>query len=208
MSSLNLINAFNYYLALVFVVGAVLRARNYRAMIGLIYHSSDRWPKLRVLAKSHRGIFLRWPTILPVVATLALTLGNTWASRFVWSHARITPSDLLSHWIGLVSVVVTGSMMGFLDFRGVFLFSQFDRAAIEAVLDRAEHWLGSWKAPAVRFLTFGVIHPRRIVGEQVRKALVQASLAINGQLWAMSLQILMRIAFGLALWITWAVALG
>ncbi|MDB5313423.1 MAG: hypothetical protein JWO38_7625 [Gemmataceae bacterium] len=208
VGSLNLIEVFSYYLALVFVVGTALRARNYRAMIGLIYQSSDRWPKLRVLAKSHRGLFLRWPTVLPVAATLALTLVNAWASNFVWVDARVTPGDLWSHPVGLAAVIIAGGLMGFLDFKAVFLFGRFDRPALEAVLDRAEHWLGSWKAPAVRFLSFGLIHPRRIVGEQVRQALVEASESINGQLWYLSLQIATRIAFGLAMWITWAVARG
>ena len=36
---------------------------------------------------------------------------------------------------------------------------------------------------------------------------MDAGLAVNGQLWAMSLQILARFAFGLALWVTWAAAL-
>jgi hypothetical protein len=35
-------------------------------------------------------------------------------------------------------------------------------------------------------------------------ALVEASLAANGELWALSLQVLARFAFGLALWVTWA----
>jgi hypothetical protein len=104
-------------------------------------------------------------------------------------------------------VAITGGLMGLLDFKAEFVFARLDRAAEEAVLDRAEHWLGSWKAPAVRILTFGLIHPRRIVGEQVRVALVDAILAVNGALWVMSLQILARFAFGLSLWITWAVAL-
>jgi hypothetical protein len=59
----------------------------------------------------------------------------------------------------------------------------------------------------VRVLTAGLIHPRRIVGEQVRLALVDASVAMNGQLWVLSLGIAARLAFGLALWVTWAVAL-
>ena len=206
MRSINLIDAFNYYLVLVFIVGTALRARNYRAMIGLVYHSGERWPKLRVLAKTHRVIFLRWPTTLPVAATLALTLGNACASHFVWSHARVAPDDLWSRPVGLMTAVVFGGLMGFLDFRSVFVFGRFDRAQVEILLDRAEHWLGSWKAPAVRVMTFGLIHPRRIVGEQVRQALVQASLVVNGQLWALSLQILIRIAFGASLWATWAIA--
>jgi hypothetical protein len=207
LGSWNLIVAFNYYLILTLVVGTALRARNYLAMIGLVVRSADRWPKLRALAATHRGIFLRWPTVLPVAATLALTLGNIWASRFVWVHARVTARDLWEHPLGLAAVVVTGGLMAVLDFRIVFLFGRFDGAAVEAVLDRAEHWLGSWTAPAVRVLTAGLIHPRRIVGEQVRLALVDACVAVNGQLWALSLEIGAQLAFGLALWVTWAAAL-
>lgn len=201
---MNLLNVFSVYLVLVFVVGTVLRARNYLAMTGLIYRSRGRWPKLVTLANTHRGIFLRWPTVLPVAAALTLTVTNFVASHFVWSHAQVTLSDLWKHPIGLTSFLIAGAAMGFLDFRAVFVFGKFDRVALEALLDKAEHWLGSWKAPAVRFMTLGLVHPRRIVGEQVRQALVDASLAVNGQLWAMSLQIAARITFGLALWITWA----
>lgn len=203
--TVNLIDAFSYYLVLAFVTGTALRARTYRAMLGLVYHSADRWPKLRALVQTHRAILLRWPTVVPLGLTLLLTLANGCASHFVWSHARVTPGDLWAHPVGLAVAAVAGGLMGVLDFRAVFVFGRLDRPAVEAVLDRAEHWLGSWKAPAVRFLTFGLVHPRRIVGEQVRQALVEASLAANGQLWAMSLQIAVRFAFGLALWVTWAV---
>jgi hypothetical protein len=202
----NLIDAFNYYLVLAFAVGTVLRARNYAAILGLIYRSSARWPKLLALAKTHRAIFLRWPSVLPLLLTLLLALVNAWASHFVWSHARVTVSDLGSHALGLSALAISGGAMGFLDFRALFLFGRFDRPALEAVMDRAEHWLRSWKATAVRFLTAGLIHPRRIVGEDVRQALVEASLGVNGQMWAWSLQIVARFSFGCSLWLTWAVA--
>jgi hypothetical protein len=176
-------------------------------MVGMVYKSADRWRKLRALVGTHRAIFLRWPTVLPLVLTLLLTLANAYAAYFVWPHARVTPGDLLAHFAALVVAAVAAALMGLLDFKAVFVFARLDRAKIEAVLDRAEHWLGSWRAPAVRILTLGLVHPRRIVGEQVRVALVEASMAANGELWAMSLQILGRFAFGLALWVTWAVAL-
>lgn len=204
--TLNLIDAFSSYLVLTFVTGTILRARNYRAMVGMVYTSADRWPKLRALVATHRAIFLRWPTVLPLVLTLLLTLANAYAAHFVWPHARVNPGDLLAHPAALAAVLAAGGVMGLLDVRSVFVFGRIDRAEVEALLDRAEHWLGSWKAPAVRVLSFGLIHPRRIVGEQVRVALVEASLAANGALWAMSLQVLARFAFGLALWVTWAAA--
>ena len=205
--TLDLIDAFTVYLALAFVTGTVLRARNYLAVVGMVSRSAARWPKLRALVKTHWALFLRWPTVVPLALTLLLTAGNTSASQLVWSHARVTPADLWAHPTALVGVLLAGGLMGFIDFRAVFVFARFDRSGVEAVLDRAEHWLGSWKAPAVRVLSFGLIHPRRIVGEQVRQALVEVALAANGQLWAMSVQIAARFAFCLALWVTWAVAL-
>src|SRR5205085_10449946 len=138
--------------------------------------------------------------VLPAVLALALVIVNALASRFVWADARVTPGDLWTHPAALAAVVISGGLMGFFDFRSVFLFGRFDRAAVEVELDRAEHWLGTWKAPAIRFMTAGLINPRRIVGEQVRQALVKASLDANGQLWEMSVQIAARFAFGLALW--------
>ena len=99
--TLNLIDVFSYYLALAFVTGTVLRAHNYRAMVGLVYNSAGRWPKMRALVATHRAIFLRWPTVLPLVLTLLLTLANATASHFVWSSARVTPGDLWAHPVAL-----------------------------------------------------------------------------------------------------------
>jgi hypothetical protein len=97
--------------------------------------------------------------------------------------------------------------MVFLDFKAIFGSGHFDREALEENLDKAEHWLQSWHAPALRFLTLGLINPRKIVNTQVLEALVKASLVVNGQMWRWSLQIGMPAAFGLALWMTWTFAL-
>ena len=208
MGSWNLIDAFNYYLVLAFAVGTVLRARNYRAIVGLVYRSAARWPKLRALVATAPGDLPPLADRPPAPADPAPRAGERvavplrvvprpgYARRPVVAPARTRRGGRCGRADGAV-----------LDFRAVFLFGRFDRAAVETVLDRAEHWLRSWKAPAVRFLTAGLIHPRRIVGEEVRQALVEASLGVNGQLWAWSLQIVARFAFGFALWVTWAVAL-
>ena len=207
LSTLNLIDVFNYYLMLVLVIGTVIRVRNYRAILGVIFTFSDRWPKLLVLAKQHRVVFLRWPTLLPIGLTLAIMLGNLLASHYMWSHAKVTWDDLWSHWLALLAVAISGGLMLFLDCKAIFGFGRFDRAALELSLDNAEHWLQSWHAPALRFVTLGLINPRKIVDTQVLDALVNASLAVNGQMWRWSLQIAMRVAFGLALWMTWAILL-
>src|SRR3954469_19990848 len=134
VSSLNLIDAFSYYLVLAFATGTILRARNYRAVTGLVYSSSERWPKLRALVATHRAIFLRWPTVVPLVLTVLLMLANFGARHFVWSHARVTPGELWSRPFALAAVVAAGGLMGFLDFKAVFLFGRFDRPKVEAVL--------------------------------------------------------------------------
>jgi hypothetical protein len=208
LRTLNLIDVLNYYLILAFVVSTVIRIRNYRAILGVIFTFSNRWPKLMVLAKKHRIVFLRWPTLLPIGLTLALMLGNTLASYFVWSQAKVTFDDLWWHWLALLAVTISGGLMVFLDCKAIFSFGRFDRAALEEKLDKAEHWLQSWHAPVLRFVTLGLINPRKIVNEQVLEALVKANLIVNGQMWRWSLQIGMRVAFGLALWITWDLALS
>jgi hypothetical protein len=68
--TLNLIDGFSLYLVLAFVTGSVLRFHNYRAMVGLVYSSADRWPKLRALVSTYRTLFLRWLTLLPLAVTL------------------------------------------------------------------------------------------------------------------------------------------
>ena len=56
--TLDLIDAFNWYLVLAFV-GTALRTRNSLALVGLVYRSVGRGPKLRAMVATHRAIFLR-----------------------------------------------------------------------------------------------------------------------------------------------------
>ena len=204
----NLLEVFNYYLIIAFAVSTVIRLGNYRAILGVIFRFSHRWPKLLGLAKQHRVVFLRWPTLLPIGVTLALMLGNSIAFYFVWSQARVTVGDLWFHWLALLSAMISGGLMVFLDCRAIFRFGVFDRAALEKDLDKAEYWLQSWKGPALRFVTFGLINPRKIVNDQVLDGLVKASLIVNGQMWTWALQIVLRLTFGLVLWMTWTVSLS
>jgi hypothetical protein len=207
LGTVNLIDVLTYYLLLAFAVSTLLRMRNYRTILGLVFTFPNRWPKLLALVKQHRTIFLRWPAVLPVGLTLALMLANTLASHFVWSQARVTWNDLWERWFAFVCVIAFGGTMLYLDFYAIFNFGHFNRAALEANLDKAEHWMQTWKAPVVHILTFGLVNPRKIVNDQVRKALIKASMVVNGQMWRWSLQIGMRLAVGITLWITWACSL-
>src|SRR5437870_4754067 len=97
LSQINLINLFSVYITIAFVVSTVLRWRNYRAMLKLIFSFRERWPKLLRLVKEHREVFWQWPTILPAACTLLLMIVHFLASWLVWSQARVTPADLLDH---------------------------------------------------------------------------------------------------------------
>ena len=65
--------------------------------------------------------------------------------------------------------------------------------------------LRSRTAHVVRVVSFGYINPRRVVAAEVEKALVEVGDMLNFTLWWVSLQIGLRIAFGMSLWLTWAV---
>jgi hypothetical protein len=80
---------------------------------------------------------------------------------------------------------------------------RFDRATTEQYLDQAERWLGTWRAGAVRAVTFGYVNPQSIVDAEVRK-----SLGIMGDMvsWTMrwvAIQVACRVAFGLTVWGSW-----
>src|SRR5262249_31230188 len=111
LSTVNLIDVLNGYLLLTFVVGTLLRWRNYRAVVGLVFAFPNRWPKLLALVKQHRAVFVRWPTFLPIGATLSLWLANTLASRLLWSQAEVSASGLWGRWPSFVSVMALASAM-------------------------------------------------------------------------------------------------
>lgn len=205
--TLNLIDAFNYYLILAFFVSTGLRIRSYRAILGLVFASPSRWPKLLALVKKHRTIVLGWPMLLAVALAFALMLSNSLAIRFVWAPARVTFEELWVRWLPLVAIILSGGLMLLLDCRAIFNVGHFDRTALEKDLDKAESWLKSWMSPALRLVTFGFINPRKIVGAEVQRLLVDANWIVIGGMWRTSLRIGMQLAFGLSLLLTWAFAL-
>jgi hypothetical protein len=201
---LKLISFFNFYLALNFVIGTVIRFRQYRAVAGLVRSMPGRWPRLLQLLRRHGNIFLTWGTVLPLGLLLALFLANWLASNLLWPHADFTVAHLLGLWPALPVVLVCGSAMVGLDVYGHLSVAEVDRAELEKYFDQAEYWLRSWTAPVVRVFTLGYINPRKMVAAEVRSALDSASRMLNFTLWWVVVQTGLRIAFGLSLWGTYA----
>lgn len=203
LDTLNLIEVFNYYLILAFLLSTAIRLRTYWAIVGLVFASPNRWPKLLELVKKHRTILLGWPILLAIGCAFALMLGNSLAIRLVWVSAKVTFEELWLTWLPLMAVIFSGGLVLFLDCRAIFSVGRFDRAALEEDLDKAESWLKSWMAPAVRVVTLGFVNPRKIVGVEVERVLVDANWIVIGGMWRMSLRIGMQLVFGLSLWLTW-----
>jgi hypothetical protein len=206
LDTLNLLDVFNYYLIVGFITSTAINVCRYRATLGLLCGFPSRWPKLLELVKKHRTIFLGWPTLLAIGLAFILMLSNSLAIRLIWTQAKVTFEQLWQHWLPLAAVLLAGGLMLLFDCKALFRVGHLYRAALEVNLDKAESWLKSWVAPAVRMVTFGFINPRKIVGVEVQRALAEANWVVIGGMWRLSLRTGMQFAVGLFLWLTWGFA--
>src|ERR1043166_4524020 len=182
--SLKLIRLFDFYLALAFLLSTVVRVRQYQTILRVVRAVPSRWPRLFTLVRQYRHLFLTWGTILPLIATLLLWLGDTLFRRLGLSATDddLTLGRLLELWAALPFVLASGvAMLGF-DLYGAFNVAVIDHAELEKYFDQAEYWLRSWTAPVVRFATLGYVNPRQMVDVEVRSALLSASQVLNSSL--------------------------
>jgi hypothetical protein len=207
--SLNLIHFLDFYFAFMFFAGTLRRLGQYHSVAQLVI-GGKRWPHLLKLVSEYRTIFWTWSMILPALLTLALWIAQMLASRFVFPDAGtqtdgLTIERLIEHWPALFAVVPLGLAMAGFDLYSLYVVGQIDRELLEKYFDQAEYWLRSRTAHVVRVVTFGRINPRRMVAAEVEKALVEVGDMLNFTLWWVAVQIGLRLAFALSLWLTWAV---
>jgi hypothetical protein len=204
LATLNLIDLFGFYLAAMFLVGTWRRLSQYQSVVALLVSAPGRWPRLLKVMKEYRTVFLTWSTLRPAFLAFALTVLHVFASRVVWPQAHLTASHLFDSWLVFVLLVVTVLPMLAVDAYFLIRVGRIDRVETEKYLDQAEFWLTGWRAPVVRIVTFGFVDPRRMVSAEVEKAMTAISDLINRNLYWMSLQIGLRVVFGLTLWLVWA----
>ena len=138
---------------------------------------------------------------------VALVTLNTLASQFIWPQARaFRMADLIAIWPAVPFVVLTGAAMALFDIHGTLQIGEIDRAETEKYFDQAESWLRGWKAPAVRLLSLGRINPRQLVAKEVRTALEGATPWLHSTIRWFVIQAILRIAFGTALWASYALS--
>ncbi len=202
---LKLIRVFDFYLALAFLVSTVVRVRQYRTILQVVRAVPARWPRLFQLVKQYKHIFLTWGTILPLASTLSLWVGHTLFRRVVLSgNEDLTVARLAELWAALPIVVASGLVMLGFDAYGAWNVGVIEQQELEKYFDQAEYWLRSWTAPVLRFFTLGYVNPRQMVAVEVQKALVDASRLVNRSLWWTSVGTVLRLLFGLSLWLTFA----
>lgn len=207
--SLNLIHFLDFYFAFMFIASTWRRLGQYQSVGQLVVAGPGRWPNLLKLVSEYRTIFWTWSMLLPGLLALGIWLVQMLASRFVFTNAgnpddALTIARLVEHWPALFVVApLAVAMFGF-DLYTLYLVGQFDRMQLEQYFDQAEFWLRSRTAHVVRVATFGWINPRKMVAAEVEKALVAVGDMLNFTLWWISVQMGLRVAFALSLWLTWA----
>jgi len=205
---INIIHFFDFYLMLMFVLGTIRRFRQYWTTANLVLRGPGRWPLLFKLVKEHRTVFMTWATILPGLLALTLSVVQLLASRLVWQDAHLTVGQLMEHWLAALIVCTLGAVMLGVDLYGIIVVGRVDRAEMEKYFDQAEYWLRSRAAHVVRVFTLGFVNPRLMVAVEVKKSLTEASRLLNYTLWWVSMQLGLRVAFGLSIWLTWAAVRG
>lgn len=199
----NLIRVFDFYLALMFIVSLVRRWEVYWDAIRLMIAVRGRWPRLMQRLGEHQSLLLNISFFRPAVLALGLTIVQLICSRLIWPKAVLTWPQLRSDWWWLPVILLPLVAMLLVDGYFVIRVARFDRAETARYLDQAEDWLG-WKGPLVRVLTLGYVDPHRMVDEEVKKNLAEIGTTVRSSLWWVSLQIGLRVLFGLTLWTVWA----
>ncbi|MBM3983087.1 MAG: hypothetical protein FJ304_23010 [Planctomycetes bacterium] len=201
---LNLIRVFDFYVTLMFVISLVRRWDVYLNAIRVLLVVRGRWPKLIARLSEHKSLILNWPFFRPALLALVLTVVQLVASRLLFPRATLTGEQLRAEWWWIAVILVPMVPMLAVDMYFVVCVAKFDRAETVKYLDQAEGWLG-WKGPLVRVLTLGVVNPHKMVDNEVKKNLTEYQSTLQASLWWVSVQIGLRLAFGLTLWGVWAI---
>ncbi|MCI0705420.1 MAG: hypothetical protein L0241_30535 [Planctomycetia bacterium] len=201
---INLIRVFDFYLALMFVISLVRRWSVYVNALRLLVAVRGRWPKLIQRLAEHQSLILNWSFFRPAFLALGLTLIQLILSRLIVPLAVLTGPQLRQEWWWVPIILVPLLPMLAVDIYFVVRIGKFDHDETVKYFDQAETWLG-WKGPLVRVLTLGIINPQKMVDEEVKKNLTEYQSTLKVSLWWVSVQIALRILFGLTLWTVWAI---
>lgn len=201
---LNLIRVFDFYVTLMFVISLVRRWTVYLNALRLLIAVRGRWPRLINRLAEHRSLILNRSFFRPALLALGLMIAQLVASRVIFPKATLTGAQLREEWWWVLMIAVPLVPMVLVDLYFVIRVGKFDHDETVKYFDQAENWLG-WKGPLIRALTLGIVNPQRMVDDEVKKSLTEYQTTLQRSLWWVSVQIGLRLTFGLTLWSVWAV---
>lgn len=202
-SPLNLIRIFDFYVTIMFLISFLRRWRVYWDAIRILVAVRGRWPKLISRLAEHKSLMLNWSFFRPAILAAFITVVQLVCSRMLFPQATLTADQLRVEWRLIPILCVPMIPMLAVDLYFIIRVGRFDHGETVKYLDQAESWLG-WKGPLVRVLTFGIVNPKKLVDEEVRKSLAEMQTTVASSLWWVIVQTGLRFAFGLTLWTMWA----
>lgn len=204
LSDLNLIRLFDFYLVLLFVIGVLRRWGMYKDIFFLSGAAVFRQPNLIKRLSANKDVLMNWQTLLPISLAVLLMVVQFVMSRLIWPEATISIKDCWHKpWTVLLLTLLYLPMFA-VDLYFLFRVSRIDRGEAVKQMKRAEHWLTSWQAPLIKVATFGKIDPRKMVDDQLRSGLSWFGELLSWSMWWIVIQIGLRLAFGITLWVLWA----
>lgn len=198
----NLIRLFDFYLALMFLVGLWRRRRVYLDSIRIAWSTVGKRKRLLGRVGGHKHLLLSTDVVRPFLLVVGLTVIQWICSRLIWPQATVTVSQVAAVWWQLPVVVAAFLPMLAVDTYFLINVARFDRGSTEVYLDYAETWLG-WRAPVVRVITLGIVNPKRIVDAEMKKGLEYLTQSASWAMWWTSVQSGLRVTFGLVIWLLW-----
>jgi len=197
----NLIRLFDFYLALMMVIGLWRRWPIYLDMIHLSISTLRKRKRLLGRLGEHKHILVNRDVLLPLGLVLGVSIIQWVCSRIIWPAASVTVAEAFSTWRWIPVTLLFLPMVA-VDVYFLVRVSRIDRGGAESYLDTAENWLG-WRSRAVRVLTFGILSPKKIVDGRVAAGLEQLGKTLSWAMWCTIIQSVLRVSFGLVIWAEW-----
>jgi hypothetical protein len=200
---INLIRIFDFYVSLMFLISFLRRWDVYLNAIRIGFAVRGRWPKLIQRLGDHKSLILNWSFFRPAILAAVVTAVQLVCSRMIFPMAVLTGPQLEQEWWLVPIILVPMIPMLAVDLYFILRVGRFDHGETVKYLDQAETWLG-WRGPLIRAVTLGVVNPKQMVDNEVKKSLAEMQTTLSSSLWWVIAQTGLRFAFGLTLWTVWA----
>lgn len=192
------------YLLILVVATVALRFRVWRDFATIACQFPDRWPRLFGVIIEHKHLLLNRSTVLPIAMAVSLAAIHTICRHWLLSDAELSVASVVQIPPALLLLACCGGYMLYLDYRVLQRSTPFRRAELEKRFNRGELALAKSVDWTVRICTFGFVSSTKIVEEQVEEALEEECAAVEEQMKGWLGRTMVRLAFGMSCWLSWA----